>query len=504
MHPRHWSAVYPDKPAVIAVTAGETISYKKLNDRSVQCANLLRQAGLKPGDHMAVIMENHPRFFEISWAAQRSGLYFTAISWRFKPEEVAYILEHCGARVLFSSTQQRELCRRLGKTTRGLSCFMAGGEMEGFENYESAIAGQPTTPSGKETRGVDMLYSSGSTGRPKAIKIPIEDAAIDEPAALYAFFGRRYQWNEQTKYLMSAPLYHSGPLRFSMAQHYFGGTVVMTERFEAEQDLALIEQYRITHAHWVPTMMVRLLKLPDAVRKAFDISSLEFVMSGAAPVSVETKQAMIDWLGPILEEAYGGTEGNGATMLNSEEWLQHPGSVGKAVGCRVHVVDDDGNELPAGQVGTIYFDGPEFEYYKDPEQTREAYNDRGWSTLGDIGYLDKDGYLYLTDRKTDVAIINGVNVYPLEAEQLLINHPKVIDAAVFGLPDGDSGERLHAVVQPAGRSLPGKALSVELIDYCRARIAAIKCPHTIDFRSRIPRHETGKLYKRLLKEEYLR
>jgi acyl-coenzyme A synthetase/AMP-(fatty) acid ligase len=503
MHPRHWAEACPDKPAVIAVTAGETISYRELNDRSIQCANLIRQAGLEPGDHVAAIMENHPRFFEISWAAQRSGLYFTAIPWRFKPEEIAYILEHSGAKVLFTSNTQQALCQKLESSTRDLSCFMVGGKSPGYANYEKAIAGQPTTPTAKESRGVDMLYSSGSTGKPKAIKIPIETAAIDEPTALYAFFGERYQWDEQTRYLISAPLYHSGPLRFSMAQHYFGGTVVMTEKFDAEQNLALIQQYQVSHAHWVPTMMVRILKLPELVRRAYDVSSLRFVMSGAAPISVSTKQTMIDWLGPILEEAYAGTEGNGSTMISSREWMQHPGSVGKAVGCTVHIVDDNDHELPAGEIGTIYFDGPKFEYYKDPVKTEEAYNDLGWSTLGDIGYLDKEGYLYLTDRKNDVVIINGVNVYPLQAEQLLINHPQVTDAAVFGLPDEDSGERLHAVVQLADGEQPGEALSAKLIDYCRAELATIKCPRSLDFCQQIPRHETGKLYKRLLKAEYV-
>jgi acyl-CoA synthetase (AMP-forming)/AMP-acid ligase II len=503
MHPRHWARVCPGKPAIIAVTANEIISYAELNQRSIQCANLMREAGLKPGDHVAVLMENHTRFLEISWAAQRCGLYFTPISWRFPPAEIAHILEHCGARVLFVSAKQQLLCDNIEASTIGLRRFVTGGSIPGYESYDDAVSRQPLIPTADETRGVDMLYSSGSTGKPKAIKIPIEQGAIDQPPALYAFFGERYEWNEDTRYLISAPLYHSGPLRFSMAQHYFGGTLVLTEKFDAEENLALIEKYRITHAHWVPTMMVRLLKLPEDIREKYDLSSLKFVMSGAAPISVETKQGMINWIGPILEEAYAGTEGNGATMINSSEWLSHPGSVGKAVGCTIHILDDDGNELPVGELGTVYFDGPSFEYYKDPVKTKEAYNDRGWSTLGDIGYLDEEGYLYLTDRKNDVVIVNGVNVYPLEAEQLLIVHPKVTDAAVFGLHDEDSGERVHAVVQAAPGQDAGEDLATELIHYCRQHLPSIRCPKTLDFRAQIPRHETGKLYKRLLKAEYV-
>lgn len=503
MHPRYWATVCPDKPAIIAETSGESISYQQLNRRSIQCANLMHSVGLKPGDHVAILMENHPGFFEIVWAAQRSGLYYTTISWRFQPQEVAYILEHCEARALFTSIRQREFCESIAESAKKLPRFVAGGSMAGYQCYETAIAEQPIEPIVEETRGSDMLYSSGSTGKPKAVKLPIEDSGLDQPPALYRFFGERYQWDENTRYLISAPLYHSGPLRFAMAQGYFGGTLVMTEKFDAEENLALIQKYRITHAHWVPTMMVRLLKLPESVRNKYDVSSLRFVMSGAAPISVETKRAMIEWLGPILEEAYGATEGNGATMISSKEWLEHPGSVGKAVGCTIHILDDDGNELPAGEIGNVYFDGPRFEYYKDPEKTREAYNERGWSTLGDIGYLDNQGYLYLTDRKNDVVIINGVNVYPLEAEQLLINHPKVMDAAVFGLPDEDSGEKLHAVVQLKENELASKALATELIDYCRENLATIRAPKTLDFRAAIPRHETGKLYKRMLKAEYL-
>jgi long-chain acyl-CoA synthetase len=503
MHPRHWAEVNPDKLAVIAARSGSVTTYRELNERSTQCANLLRRSGLKAGDHVAAILENHPRFLEISWAAQRAGLYFTPISWRFQPDEILYILGHCGAKAVFVSHGQRLLAEKVASEAAISIRLSVGGDLEGYEGYEHAIEKFPAVPIGSETRGVDMLYSSGSTGRPKAIKLPVDNPQIDGAPPLYRLFGERFAWSDSTVYLMPAPLYHSGPLRFAMAMGYFGGTVILMEKFDAREALELCERYRVTHAQWVPTMLVRLLKLPREVREHYDLSRLQFVIHGAAPVSVDVKRGMIDWLGPILEESYSGTEGNGATLISSVEWLAHPGSVGKAAFGTLHILDEEGREVPAGTIGDIYFDGPTFEYYKDPQKTRDAYNDRGWSTLGDIGYLDGEGYLYLTDRKSDVIITGGVNVYPIEAEHVLTSHPKVLDAAVFGIPDEDLGEAVHAVVQPAGREALDPGLERRLLDYCRSKIAHYKCPRSIDFRDELPRHETGKLYKRLLRAQYL-
>jgi long-chain acyl-CoA synthetase len=503
MHPRHWAEVSPEKPAIIAARSGRITTYRELNEKSARCANWLRRSGLEPGDHVAAILENHPYFLEISWAAQRAGVYFTPISWRFQPDEILYILEHCGAKALFLSHGQRKLADGLARKFPMAARLSVGGPLAGYENYEDAIAPLPSVPIAEETRGVDMLYSSGSTGRPKAIKLPVENPRIDGAPPLYRLFGERFAWSPSTVYLMPAPLYHSGPLRFAMAMGYFGGTVILMEKFDAREALELCERYRVTHAQWVPTMLVRLLKLPPDVRERYDLKHLRFVIHGAAPVSVEVKRAMIEWLGPILEESYSGTEGNGATLISSAEWLAHPGSVGKAAFGTVHILDEEDREVPTGTIGNIYFDGPRFEYYKDPQKTRDAYNDRGWSTLGDIGYADAEGYLYLTDRKSDVIITGGVNVYPIEAEHVLASHPKVLDAAVFGIPDEDLGEAVHAVVQPVGKEDAGPELERRLLDYCRAKIAHYKCPRSIDFRDELPRHDTGKLYKRLLKAQYL-
>jgi acyl-CoA synthetase (AMP-forming)/AMP-acid ligase II len=501
MHPRHWAARTPHKPAVIAPGSGQTVSYRELDRRSVRCANLLRRAGLRPGDHLALLMENQPRFLEISWAAQRAGLYFTPICWRFQPHEVAYILGHCGARALIVSAEQHALCEALPASARAMPRWLVGAEAAGYESYEAALARCPDSPEFKQTRGTDMLYSSGSTGTPKAVKLPVERTEIDGAGALYAMFGQRFGWDQATVYLMPAPLYHSGPLRFAMAMGYFGGTVILMDRFDARESLRLCEQYRVTHAQWVPTMMVRLLKLSATERAGFDLRNLRCVVHGAAPISVDTKRAMIEWLGPILEESYSGTEGNGATLISSGEWLEHPGSVGKAILGTIHILDEHGAELPAHRTGVVYFDGPRFEYFKDPVRTRQAYNERGWSTLGDIGRLDDEGYLYLTDRVSDVIISGGIKIYPIEAEHALSSHPRVLDAAVFGIPDEDLGERVHAVVQPVRPDEAGEDLERELIEFCRTRIAPFKCPRRIEFAAQLPRHETGKLYRRLLRAD---
>lgn len=503
MHPKHWATTDPEKPAIIHAGSGRIITYRELDARSSRCANWLRHAGVNPGDHVAAVLENHPYFLEISWAAQRCGAYFTPISWRFQPDEILYILAHSGAKALFMSHAQPSLAAHALKQAPVPIRLSVGGALDGFGSYEGAISESSPMPPCLETRGVDMLYSSGSTGKPKAIKLPVDNPAISGAPPLYRLFGARFGWSESTVYLMPAPLYHSGPLRFAMAMGYFGGTVVLMEKFDALEALRLCERYQVTHAQWVPTMLVRLLKLPGGIRERFDLRSLKFVIHGAAPVSVEVKRAMIAWLGPILEESYSGTEGNGATLISSAEWLAHPGSVGRAAFGALHVLDERGRDVPAGTVGDVYFDGPKFEYYKDPAKTRDAYNDRGWSTLGDIGYLDAEGYLYLTDRKSDVIITGGVNVYPIEAEHALVSHPMVTDAAVFGVPDEDLGEAVHGVVQLAAGADAGPELERALLDFCRSKIAHFKCPRTIEFCAELPRHDTGKLYKRLLKAQYL-
>ena len=292
-----------------------------------------------------------------------------------------------------------------------------------------------------------------------------------------------------------------------MSVHSSGGTAIVMEHFSPDGFLQAIEQHRVTHVQVVPTMFVRLLKLEGHER--YDVSSIRAIIHAAAPCPVPVKQAIIEWFGPVVHEYYAGTEGNGFVYCNSEQWLAHPGTVGTPLGCAVHIVGEDGTEQPPGEIGTVYFaGGATFEYHNDPEKTRSSRHPQGWSTLGDIGYLDADGFLYLTDRKAYMIISGGVNIYPQEAENVLVTHPKVIDAAVFGIPDEEFGEQVKAVVQPVQMpttEVESAALAAELIVYCRTQLAGLKCPKTIDFRTELPRHPTGKLYKRLLQqEEYVR
>jgi fatty-acyl-CoA synthase len=513
-HPRHWAQLTPERPAIIFGGSGERITYAALDQRANRCAHLMRRMGLQRGAHVAILIENHPCFLEIAWAAHNAGLYFTPISWRFQLEEIAFILQDCGAGLLFVSVKHRALAVQLRQQLPALQCFVVAEasdapdcDMPGsniLDSYEAALATCSAEPLQDESRGSDLVYSSGSTGRPKGVKQKLADTGIDKPSAMFAVYEQRYGWNTDTIYLMPAPLYHSGPLRFAMTMQHLGATLVVMEHFDAATTLALCERYRVTDAHWVPTMLVRILKLPQREREAYDLSSVIRIIHGAGPCAPDIKRAMIAWLGPILEESYGGTEGNGLTMISSQEWLAHPGSVGRAFVGSIHILNEQGQTMPNGEQGLVYFEGgPKFEYHGNPERTREAYDALGRSTLGDIGYLDAEGYLYLTDRRNNLIITGGVNVFPQEIENVLITHPAVLDVAVFGLPDVEMGEIIQAVVQARDLANAGPALEQELIALCRERLAHYKAPRSVEFREVLPRHDTGKIYTRLLKAEYL-
>ncbi len=505
--PRLYAEVTPDKAAYIMANSGEEVTYRQLEERANQCAHFFRDVGLKNGDHIAIFMENSPRFFEIAWAAQRCGLYYTAVSRYLTVSEVEYILNDCGAKVFLTSKALQDVAEALGDKIPNVKVkVMINGITQGYNSYEDTISEFPIIPVKNEFEGSDMLYSSGTTGRPKGIisaiiEYPFDEDEDPEPWSYFDLF----HYRQDMIYLLPAPLYHTAPLRYSMAVHRFGGTVIVMEGFDVLYSLYLIEKYKVTHSQWVPTMFVRMLKLPEKDRKKYDVSSMQMAMHGAAPISVGTKRQMIAWWGPVLVEYYGGTEGNGGTCISSEEWLEHEGSVGKSVMGEIHILDENGYELLAGEVGTIYFaNGNSFEYYNDSEKTEESRSSKGWSTLGDIGYLDKDGYLYLKDRKADMIISGGVNIYPQEAEQVLIEHDDVIDVAVFGIPNDDFGEEVKAVVQPKDMSNAGPELERKLKTYCRSKISKIKCPATIDFKEDLPRTPTGKLIKRKLKELYFK
>ena len=504
MHPYIHAARTPDKIAYRMSASGETVTYAQLEARSNRFAQLLRARGLKAGDHIAMMLENHPRFFEIAWGAQRAGIIYTAISSRLTADEAGYIVNDCAARLVVSSQALAPVAALLPPACPGVGTWlMIGDTPAGWQSYAAEVAAQPADRIADETAGADMLYSSGTTGRPKGVFVPPELPQIDASSPLLALAGRIYQMDGDTVYLSPAPLYHAAPLRFNMTVMRFGGTCVVMEHFDAEDFLRQIQTHRITHTQLVPTMFVRMLKLPEAARSAYDLSSLKIAIHAAAPCPVPVKEQMIAWWGPVLMEYYAGTEGNGMTMVGSADWLTHKGTVGRAVVGELKICDDEGNEVPVGEEGTVYFaNGKPFAYHNDSAKTDQSRNAQGWTTLGDVGRVDAEGFLYLTDRKAYMIISGGVNIYPQEAENLLVTHPKVVDVAVFGVPDEEFGEQVKAVVQPRDMADAGPELEAELIAWCRERLAHIKCPRSIDFDAELPRHPTGKLYKRLLRDRY--
>ncbi|MEX0942359.1 MAG: acyl-CoA synthetase [Pseudomonadales bacterium] len=505
MHPTKLAQAQPDKPAYIIAETGQIITRKEFDETSNQGAHLFRQLGLKRGDHIAILLENHPRFLQICLAAMRSGLYFTAISYRLQEHEVEYIVNDCGARVFITSTDRQSVVDKLiGKMEHVTHAYMLDGVVAGFESWEDAISQMPATPIDDESTGQSMLYSSGTTGRPKGVLKPLPEGPFqpdDDPTP--NLFSLLYGATEDSIYLSPAPLYHAAPLTFTLGFLLSGMTCIIMVHFEPEAALAAIEKFKVTHSQWVPTMFIRMLKLDDDVRLKYDVSSLQCAIHAAAPCPIPVKEQMIDWWGPVIHEYYAGTEGNGFVAINSEDWLQHRGSVGRPLTAQLHIVDDNGKELPTGETGTIYFEGGgEFEYHGDKDKTNESRHPSGWTTLGDVGHVDEEGYLYLTDRKNYMIISGGVNIYPQETENVLVTHPKVMDVAVFGVPNEDFGEEVKAVVQPKDFSEAGPELEAELIEYCRSQISHIKCPRSVDFEEELPRHPTGKLYKRLLKDRY--
>ncbi|MEV3961633.1 acyl-CoA synthetase [Nocardia sp. NPDC050193] len=502
MYPGAHVDSFPDKPAVIVAETGETLTYRELEDNSVRLARHLHAAGLRRGDHLALLSGNDPKVYEAYWAALRSGLYITAVNRHLSPAEIGYIVNDCGAKALIASAGLREAAEAIVEHTPAVEIRLAfGGPVEGYEGYEDALAAQRPQPLPDQPRGADMLYSSGTTGRPKGIKQPLSDQQVGDPPGdpYTAVFGPLYGFDTESVYLSPAPLYHAAPLRFGGVVQALGGTLVVMERFDAEQALAAIERYRVTHSQWVPTMFVRMLKLDEAVRSRYDLSSLEVAVHAAAPCAVDVKRAMIEWWGPVLYEYYASTEANGATFIDSEQWLRKPGSVGPAGMGSIRVCGDDGAELPTGEIGTIYFERDElpFAYHNDPAKTEAAIHPDHptWTTTGDIGYVDADGFLFLTDRKAFMIISGGVNIYPQEIEDALALHPAVLDVAVIGIPDEEMGESVKAVVQPAPGATRGPELAAELRDYLRERIAHYKVPRSIDFADELPRTPTGKLVK---------
>jgi fatty-acyl-CoA synthase len=518
VYPATYAVITPDKPAVIMAGSGRTLTYRELDDRSARFANVLAAAGLRRGDGIALLAENDERCYEVYWAALRSGLYITAVNRHLSAPEVAYIVNDCDAAVLVISSRFAELARAIVPGTpkvRHRYVFAsadapaeAARSVPGYGDYEEALASVTAERPEVEPAGADMLYSSGTTGQPKGIRPPLPTVGIGDPTALTVpqLAKAMYGFGPDTVYLSPAPVYHAAPLRFGAAVHVHGGTTVMLERFDPVAALAAIERYRVTHSQWVPTMFVRMLKLTPEERARHDLSTHHVAIHAAAPCPPEVKRAMMDWWGPILYEYYASTEAAGITFVSPTEWLERPGSVGRAALGTVRICDEDGRELPAGRDGIVYFerDVLPFTYHGDEAKTAAAQHPEhpAWTTVGDIGHLDADGYLYLVDRASFMIISGGVNIYPQEIENVLALHPKVLDVAVIGVPDPEMGERVHAVVLPAPGVQTGPELADELIAYVRDRIAHYKAPRGVDFVDELPRTPTGKLRKGVLRDRY--
>lgn len=497
--------VSADKPAVILHPSGTVVTFAELEARANRIAHFLRAQGLQEGDVIAILMENNEHMHAVMWGARRAGLYYVPINTHLTAAEAAYIIDNSGASAVIGSDALRATCEQLGDhLVNGLPrvLMIADGQLDGWLSYPECVADQPDTPIDDEIEGDLLQYSSGTTGRPKGIKRALPHLPPSEVPGMMSLLVSVWMQPDSV-YLSPAPLYHTAPSVWSMNVQAAGHTVVVMEKFEPESALEAIQRYGVTHGQFVPAMFTRMLKLPAQVRDSYDVSSLRRVIHAAAPCPVEIKKQMIDWWGPIIDEYYASSEAHGSTIISAEEWLTHPGSVGKSMTGVLHILDEDGNELPPNQPGEIYFEGgAAFEYLNDPDKTAASRHEKGWATVGDIGYLDEDGYLYLTDRRHHMIISGGVNIYPQEAENMLVTHPKVLDAAVFGVPDDDMGQRVKAAVQTVDPADATDAFAEELLGWLRDRLAHYKCPKSISFETQLPRTDTGKLYKQELVKKY--
>ncbi len=515
----------PNRPAIVSPSGDRT--FGELNARANQLARAWRTRGFQPGDHVALVISNRPEFAEVLYAGVRSGARITPINWHLTGEEIAYIVNDCEAKVFVGDARFAGAVAEAGRLSPHATIQLAvGGDIDGFDSYDAAIEDQDPSDIEEPTLGRTMLYTSGTTGRPKGVDRAAARATTvaasgpdANPAATNAdpsaasATGRAARYNPGTDLnLCTGPLYHAAPLAFSLtAPIAVGVGVVVMDGWDPEETLRLIEKHRITHSHMVPTMFHRLLAVPEDVRAKYDISTLRYVLHGAAPCPVDVKKRLFEWLGPIVYEYYAATEGGGSS-ITPQEWLEKPGSVGRPnPGQHIEVWDDEGKALPplrsgappADAIGTVFFKAPEnrFRYYKDDKKTESAYRGE-FFTLGDMGYFDEDGYLFLTGRSAEVIISGGVNIYPAEVDAVLLEHPAVADSATVGAPNDEWGEEVRGVVQLKAGIEATPELAQELIAFTRDRLAHYKCPKQVDFDEELPRHDTGKIYRRLVRDRY--
>lgn len=506
MQIRTHAAVEPNKPAVILYPSAKVVTFGALEAQANQLAHYFRSSGLRAGDAIAILMENNEHIHAVMWAARRSGLYYVPINTHLTAAEAAYIVDNSNAAAIVGSAVLRATLKDIANhSARGLPnvLMIADDDMDGWHRYPECVADQPTTPIDQEREGDLLQYSSGTTGRPKGIKRELTRLPPSEVPNTLSPLLSALEIERTAVYLTPAPLYHTAPSMWSMCVQAVGATVVVMEKFDAEGCLDAIQRFRVTHGQFVPAMFIRMLKLPASVRDSYDVSTLVRVIHAAAPCPVDIKKQMIDWWGPIVDEFYASSEGAGITYITADEWLARPGSVGRPMLGTAHIVSEDGDELAAGQAGEIYFEGGyTFEYLEDKAKTRASKDARGWVTVGDIGYLDDEGYLFLTDRRHHMIISGGVNIYPQEAENMLVTHPKVMDAAVFGIPDDEMGQSVKAVVQTVDPADATEEFADELQSWLRERLTHYKCPRSISFETQLPRTDTGKLYKQELIKRY--
>lgn len=501
-----WASTEPDRTAVIVGATGERHSRRDISQRAERMAQWLVGQGLEPGDRFAVFLENRIEFLELGFAARRAGLYMTPVNTHLVADDIAYLLTNSGAKLVVASDKTLPALRQLGGGVMP-ACWTVDVDETDARSLARGLAQMDRArfvdlddrPVGRE-----LIYTSGTTGRSKGVLIALRPAAARgavTPADVT--LARMLRLDERVVYFHPAPLYHSAPLRYSLRVLDFGGQVVLMDRFDPETSLALIERYEVTHSQWVPTMFGRMLNLPPEVRHAYDLSSHRIAMHAAAPCPTSTKQAMLDWWGDILVEYYAGSEQQGTTIITSGEWRERPGSVGRAAIGQIHIVDDNDMELKPGEIGRVYFSGgSEFEYLGDPDKTKDARNGRGWGTYGDLGYVDEQGYLFLSDRRADLIISGGVNLYPQEIENVLLGCPDVEDVAVVGAPDADLGEAPLAIVVASDARNEADRTAKQIAEFARGRLNRMQTPRGIVFVESLPRSEAGKLLRRILKEQY--
>ena len=499
----------PGRLALLLTSDGSRLTFAEFEQETNRVAQLLRREGLVEGDRIALVMMNNLEMLLVQAAAERTGLYHVPINWHLTPAEIAWIIADSGARFVFTQAARFDSMIEVEPLCPDVEKWImvdAPAEPGPFVDFATVLDGLPTAPIPDERTGRSLPYSSGTTGKPKGIVRTLPGTDPSEPVPIQAVASHVYRFRDEMVFLEPAPMYHAAVHSHISAALRMGGSSIIMDRFDGEMFLQLVEEHRVTHTAVVPTMFSRLLQLPDEVRLKYDVSSLEAVVHGAAPCPPHVKRQMIDWMGPILFENFGSSEGNGSTFVSSEEWLERPGTVGKPIFGEPVILDADGNPVPTGTPGQIWWRGPtDFEYLNDPGKTSETIVDRDgpMSTVGDVGYLDEDGYLYPTDRVSFTILRGGVNVYPQEIENALVEHPAIADLAVFGIPDEDLGEVVQAMVELRPGYEASPRLEAELIEFCRARIAPFKCPAAVDFVAELPRLETGKVQKKVLRERYV-